>query len=97
MFQKIEEWHKLNNPNISNLTIFAQYAKIQEELGELARALIDESPYEIEDAIGDTIIAIIGLCVKVGVDPEATLEATFNEIKERSGHLRHGIFVKDGR
>lgn len=82
-----------------------QFAKLQEEQGELAKALLTEDIEEIVDAIGDSVVVLINLAELVNrkysehTGGECTLEfcvkAAYDQIKNRTGKMENGTFVKD--
>jgi len=107
-----------------------QTIKLQEEAGEVARAVLNENREEIIDGIGDSIIVLVNLarlaeqhfrdncetcrgaggefvktvdesdvwieCKDCGVlDVETCLNKAFDEIKNRTGKMVNGTFIKD--
>ncbi len=74
-----------------------QYVKLQEEAGELAKALLDENHAEIVDAIGDMAVVLTNLAHLEGVKFETCVTSAYNEIKNRKGKMINGTFVKDER
>ena len=72
-----------------------QLMKVMEELGETAGAIAkSKTTDEIMDGIGDTFVTIIILAYQMGLNPTECLEAAWNEIKDRKGTTRNGVFVK---
>ena len=74
-----------------------QMVKVQEEVGELAHEIARghrDTP-EVEDALGDTLVTIIGMCHHLKVHPAKALGTAYNEIKGRTGRVVEGSFVKD--
>lgn len=47
------------------------------------------------DGIGDTIVTLILLAHMLGTDIERCLQAAYDVISKRTGHMKGGIFVKD--
>ena len=81
---------KLNDPK-------AQLNKVIEEVGEIAHEVTRnryDSP-ELLDALGDTLVTIIGMCHHLNVDPEIALATALTEIEGRKGKTVDGTFVKD--
>jgi NTP pyrophosphatase (non-canonical NTP hydrolase) len=73
-----------------------QLMKVMEELGETAGAIAkNKKTDEIMDGIGDTFVTIIILAYQMGLNPTECLEAAWNEIKDRKGTTRNGVFVKE--
>ena len=72
-----------------------QFIKLNEEVGELASALLKGDHYETIDAIGDIQVVLIILCEQLGVNYNQCLESAYNEIKERKGKTVNGTFIKE--
>jgi len=72
-----------------------QYVKLQEEAGELAKALLDNDKPEIKDAIGDMVVVLTNLAHLEGFDIEECIDAAYAEIATRKGKMINGTFVKD--
>lgn len=51
--------------------------------------------FEAKDGIGDMLVTIIILAEMLGFDALECLEAAYNEIKNRTGKMVNGLFVKD--
>lgn len=82
--------HDINNP-------YLQYAKVTEEVSEIAREMTRgrlKSP-EIEDALGDSMVTLIILADILGYDIRNCLDAAYGVIKERTGVTKNGSFIKD--
>lgn len=81
---------------IQNSTAQAQWIKADEEMGELWAALEANDRTEIIDAIGDTMVCLINLAAILDLDVTKCLEAAYEQIKDRRGHMNsEGIFVKE--
>ena len=72
-----------------------QYVKLQEEAGELAKALLDNDKPEVIDAIGDMVVVLTNLAHLEGIDIEVCIETAYKEISKRTGKMINGTFVKD--
>jgi len=72
-----------------------QYVKLQEEAGELAKALLDNDTAEVIDAIGDMVVVLTNLAHLEGIDIEVCIETAYKEISKRTGKMINGTFVKD--
>ena len=81
---------------IPNSTSIAQYRKAQEEMHELHTALINRDRTGIIDGLGDVLVCLINVAALENVDLTHCLQAAYNEIKDRKGHMNAGgIFVKE--
>lgn len=74
----------------------AQMAKVMEEVGETASALVKNNQGALKDGIGDSFVTLIILAKQNGLEPLECLEAAWNEIKDRKGKVNeNGAFVKE--
>lgn len=72
-----------------------QLQKLHEEVYELAEARITNDFGAEVDAIGDITVVLIGYCLQRGLTLEQCLESAYDEIKNRTGKVVDGVFVKD--
>ena len=72
-----------------------QYVKLQEEAGELAKALLKEDQPEVIDAIGDIVVVLTNLAHLQGVSIEHCIKSAYEVINKRTGKMINGTFVKD--
>ena len=72
-----------------------QMLKVMEEVGETAGALLKGNETELKDGIGDSFVTLIILAEQLGYTPQECLEAAWEEIKNRKGKTKDGVFVKD--
>ena len=49
-----------------------------------------------KDGIGDAIVVLTILAAQLGIHVEDCIEAAWQEIKDRKGVMRDGVFVKEG-
>lgn len=81
----------------------AQFQKTMEEMGELARALMEMYDdvsnlgafSEVIDGIGDVLVTLIILARLCETDVTTCLNRVYEEIANRKGKMVNGIFVKD--
>lgn len=71
-----------------------QYIKLQEESGELARAILKNNKPELADAIGDMVVVLTNLAELEGLKIEYCIESAYDVIKSRQGSMVNGTFVK---
>ena len=72
-----------------------QYVKLQEEAGELAKALLKDDQPEIVDAIGDIVVVLTNLAHLEGYSIEHCIDEAYKVIAARTGEMINGTFVKD--
>lgn len=70
------------------------FMKLAEEFGEIADAMNRQDKTLLEDAIGDTLVCLIGLAQTNGIDITRALGLAYGEIRDRKGMLKGGMFVK---
>ena len=99
LIQKVRDWgreKKINNPAM-------QFAKINEEIGELAHELTRGNcgvegtipSLETVDAIGDILVTVIIMADIIGVEPISALAEAYKTISKRKGETKNGSFVKE--
>ena len=72
-----------------------QYLKLQEEAGEVARAILKGDEEEVIDGLGDTLVVLINLAKLCGYNLEDCLDSAYQVISKRTGKMENGTFVKD--
>lgn len=72
-----------------------QYVKLQEEAGELAKAILKNDEPEIIDALGDCVVVLVNLSELCGYKLEKCIESAYKVIKNRTGKMENGTFKKD--
>ena len=94
MFDKIRAWAEVRGLYDKGNT-YVQYVKLQEEAGELAKALLKSDHDEVNDAIGDMVVVLTNLAHLHGTEIEYCIEDAYNVISKRTGKMINGTFVKD--
>lgn len=74
-----------------------QFVKLQEESGELAKAILKSDEPEIVDALGDILVVLINLSHLCGYKLEHCANSAYNEIKNRRGKMKNGTFQKESK
>ena len=93
MFNRIRTWaetrglYEKGDPMV-------QYVKLQEEAGELAKALLKDDQPEVIDAIGDMVVVLTNLAKLRGHNIEDCVTSAYDVIKSRTGKMINGSFVK---
>jgi len=72
-----------------------QLIKLQEEMGELAKATLEKDQPEVIDAIGDMVVVLTNLAHLNGVHIETCIAEAYNVIAKRKGKMINGTFVKN--
>jgi len=93
-FEPIREW--ATEKGIYNKgDIKTQYIKLQEEAGELAKAIINNNNEEIIDAIGDCVVVLTSIAHFNGITIEECINSAYDVISKRKGQMINGSFVKN--
>lgn len=92
LVDNVEEWSK--NKGLHKADPNKQALKVFEEVGEVAAALARKDMHELKDGIGDTVVTLIILAQQNGMDLKECLAAAYDEIKDRTGKMVDGVFVK---
>ena len=100
LIAKINEWaisHGLDkgNPKV-------EWMKVTEEVGEIRDVFLKphdfvDPEWSLKDAIGDSIVTLIVLCLQLGYDVEECLTIAYNDIKYRKGVMIDDNFVEKKR
>ena len=61
--------------------------KLQEEIDELNRAVLDDEKRETEQELGDVLFSAVNAARVLGVDPESALKAANRKFRRRFGHV----------
>jgi NTP pyrophosphatase (non-canonical NTP hydrolase) len=72
-----------------------QYIKLQEEAGELAKAILKNDEEEFIDAIGDCVVVLTNLAALKGYKIEDCINSAYDVIAKRKGTMVGGTFVKE--
>lgn len=97
LIDKVNDWaisHGLDkgNPKV-------EWMKVTEEVGEIRDVFLKphdfaDPEWSLKDAIGDSIVTLIVLCLQLGYDVEECLAIAYNDIKDRKGVMIDDNFVK---
>ena len=94
MFNRIRTWAETRGLYDKG-NVMVQYVKLQEEAGELAKALLKDDQPEVIDAIGDMVVVLTNLAHQRGVYIEECIQSAYEVINKRTGKMINGTFVKD--
>lgn len=94
IFSNIRTWAKQKGI-FDKGDVKTQYIKLQEEAGELAKALLNNDKEEIIDAIGDCVVVLTNLSKLAGYNIEDCINSAYNVIVKRTGKMENGTFIKD--
>jgi len=72
-----------------------QMLKLIEEVGELASGIAKGKKDLIIDSLGDVYVVLYILSLQLKLDFETCVDIAYDEIKDRKGVMKNGIFVKE--
>ena len=72
-----------------------QMLKLVEEVGELASGIAKGKKDLIIDSLGDIYVVLYILSIQLKLDFETCVEIAYDEIKDRKGIMKNGVFVKE--
>ena len=93
MQKEILEWAR-SRGILDKGNVIVQTLKLQEEVGELSKAVLFKSKEEISDAIGDIVIVLTSLSYFNGSEIEQDVQKALDVVKGRVGKMENGNFVK---
>jgi len=103
-FEPIRDWAKQRGLYDKG-DVKTQFIKLQEEVGELAKAILKEDTHEIIDAIGDIVVVLTNLTqlapiykgntVIEKMTIEDCINSAYTVIANRKGKMENGTFVKE--
>ena len=88
---KITDWHYARKM-IKGSTNKDQFHKLIQEAGELSDNLVKGN--DRRDDYGDIMVVLIGMMERDGYTVQECLEKAFDDIKDRTGVMVQGVFVK---
>jgi len=92
--KEVLDWAK-EKGILDKATPMSQALKTLEEVNELLVAINNNDNAEKKDAFGDILVTIIIGAELCNMDIEDCLESAYNVIKNRTGKMIDGQFVKD--
>lgn len=97
LIDKVNVW--ADERNLKQADPKIQWMRITEEVGEIRDVLLKPTKFTepqaaLKDAIGDSIVTLIVLCLQLGYDVEECLTIAYNDIKDREGVMIDDNFVK---
>lgn len=92
LVELVEQWAK--NKGLDKADPSKQMLKVVEETGEVAAALARNDQDALRDGIGDVAVTIIILALQSDMDIYECLNVAYDEIKDRTGKMVNGVFVK---
>ena len=93
VFDDIRKWARIRGIYDSG-DQKTQYIKLQEEAGELAKAILNKDKPEVQDAIGDMVVVLTNLAELSKLRIEDCIDSAYDEISNRKGKMINGTFVK---
>ncbi len=96
LFNKVLSWAEDRNFfGEGGATVQSQFVKLVEETGELAGGIARNKSDIIKDSIGDVLVVLINIARLCNTSIGECLALAYDEIKDRKGEWRNGVFVKE--
>lgn len=92
LIELTKQWHRDRNL-IEGASDKDQVCKLIQEVGELSDNVCKQR--DIKDDIGDCMVVLINIAERNNVSITECLEVAYNDIKDRTGKMVDGVFVKD--
>jgi len=93
-FQLIRDWAEEKGIFLKG-DVKTQYLKLQEESGELSKAILKDDKEEFIDALGDCVVVLVNLAKLGGYNLEDCINSAYEVISKRKGTMKNGTFVKN--
>ena len=102
IFNNIRAW-AYNRGLYKEGDVKTQYVKLNEEVGELANAILKNNEEELIDAIGDIVVVLTNLTYLANqnivkskhIKIEDCINSAYEQIKDRKGKMVDGDFQKE--
>lgn len=78
-------------------TVDRQIEKLQEETEELWESLSSGTMADIQLELGDVYVVMVNIAAKMGLSLEVCGWLAYEKIRNRTGKMVDGTFVKDGK
>ena len=88
----IKQWAVARNLHTADPN--KQMLKLVEEFGELGEGMAKGRPEVIKDSLGDMYVVMTILAMQQDIDITECIHMAYNEIKDRKGEMRDGVFIK---
>lgn len=90
---KIEQW--AIERGLDEAEPEKQMLKLVEEVGELAEGMAKGNLDQVIDSIGDVYVVMTILSMQLDLDIKDCINDAYEEIKDRKGKMKNGVFVKE--
>ncbi len=80
---------------VQNSDSKTQLLKAVSEVGELADAITKRDRAAIADGLGDVLVCLINVAAIEDLDLTHCLALAYDEIKDRKGCFKNGVFIKE--
>ena len=90
--EKCSTWSRARNL-INGSTTKDQVLKLMQEVGELSDDTCKGN--SIKDAVGDCLVVLNNIALQNKTTLSECLEIAYNDIKNRKGIMKDGIFIKE--
>ena len=92
LITKVQQW-AIDRNLVEGSNAKSQFHKLIQECGELSDSICKGK--NASDDIGDIMVVLIIMCQQLGLDLTECLAVAYNDIKDRKGIMRDGVFIKE--
>ena len=92
LITKVQQW-AVDRNLVEGSDAKNQFHKLVQECGELSDSICKGK--DASDDIGDIVVVLIIMCQQLGLDIKECLAVAYDDIKDRKGIMRDGVFIKE--
>ena len=92
LITKVQQW-AIDRNLVEGSDAKNQFHKLVQECGELSDSICKGK--DASDDIGDIVVVLIIMCQQLGLDIKECLAVAYDDIKDRKGIMRDGVFIKE--
>ena len=92
LITKVQQW-AIDRNLVGGSNAKSQFHKLIQECGELSDSICKGK--DASDDIGDIMVVLIIMCQQLGLDLTECLAVAYDDIKDRKGIMRDGVFIKE--
>lgn len=93
IIKRYHQWAR--NNDMDKVSVSNQLEKLEEEIGEVRKAIIDGNKGNIMGELGDVMFANLGLMIKMNVFPIECMFQSLQKIEDRVYHVVDNQLVKE--
>ena len=92
LITKVQQW-AIDRNLVEGSDAKSQFHKLIQECGELSDSICKDK--NASDDIGDILVVLIIICQQLKLDLAECLAVAYDDIKDRKGIMKDGVFIKE--